>query len=772
MSVGESVVGNLIAKLTLDVIGFTNGVNTVEQKVKILGGILTGIGVGTAKATKKAVDSAVEFEKAFTGVTKTVDAPDAEKATEFFADLRQGILDMSNELPVAATEIAGVYQSAGQLGIQSENLENFSRAMIQLASATNLSSEEAATSLAQFANVTKMDQTEFDRLGSSIVELGNNMATDERQISNFASELAVLKNMAGMSEADIVGLGSAMASLGLEPAAASTAMQRLTQDIVKSVALGEGNLEIFAEIAGQTAEEFQTAWGENATNAFITFIDGLGGMDSAEQLEYFDILDIKQMREIDMLQRLAGNSELVADAVAMSNKAWDENTSLTDEADKANSTTAAQMQLLNNNLTELGITLGTNLLPTINKILEALKPIIDGVTKFIGDHPKLTAGIIGVGLALGMIGGIMTALMPIITMFNAGLITINAPVLAVAGAVVGLIAVLALLSPSLDEIGNKASETAEEIAQMDTATQKIVENGVGELSVVNRDDISWIGADVWDEETGTYGEGWAYWDDLTNRFVKVSDEVVTAVTQTTESIAGMSEGLTTASESLTTTGDSMDETKSTAEQAQEIFQSMQTAFDTMTESTSTNTEEMETSLATINELLESEQFKQLAENPVAEGVLTSWTDFNSSLESVAGNLSDVESNSVEGTLDAMATSASNAADAFQRLGDAIKRAFASFGGKGGGINTGIREDLFKAGGGSVYRNTPYVVGEDGAEVFVPNSDGYIVPNDELEDLFGERVIVNVGNVYGESYLRDYVIDTMVTAIKREVRIGA
>lgn len=38
---------------------------------------------------------------------------------------------------------------------------------------------------------------------------------------------------------------------------------------------------------------------------------------------------------------------------------------------------------------------------------------------------------------------------------------------------------------------------------------------------------------------------------------------------------------------------------------------------------------------------------------------------------------------------------------------------------------------FRAAGGPVTANTPYVVGEEGAEIFVPDSNGTIIPNDQL-----------------------------------------
>ena len=46
----------------------------------------------------------------------------------------------------------------------------------------------------------------------------------------------------------------------------------------------------------------------------------------------------------------------------------------------------------------------------------------------------------------------------------------------------------------------------------------------------------------------------------------------------------------------------------------------------------------------------------------------------------------------------------------------------------------------RASGGSVLAGSPYIVGERGAEVYVPKQDGYVVPNDELDNyLAGSKV---------------------------------
>ncbi len=111
------------------------------------------VGIGAA-----ALRSSVAFESAFAGVIKTVDdATDGMgRLTPVGETLQQGFRDLSLQIPIAATELAGIGEVAGQLGIESENILGFTEVMAKLGVTTNLSAEEAATSLAQLANITSL----------------------------------------------------------------------------------------------------------------------------------------------------------------------------------------------------------------------------------------------------------------------------------------------------------------------------------------------------------------------------------------------------------------------------------------------------------------------------------------------------------------------------------------------------------------------------------------------------------------------------------------
>ncbi len=318
--------------------------------------------------------AAIDFESAFTGVQKTVTATEAE-----FAELREGILEMSAELPASANEIAKVGEAAGQLGIETKNIKAFTKVMIDLGETTNLTADQAATSLARLANITQLPQTEFQRLGSVIVELGNNMATTEAEIVEFGLRIAGAGKQVGLSEAQILAFGAALSSVGLNAEAGGTAISRVFLEMQKSVAEGGSELEKFAKVAGVGIRDFKELFERDAAGAMVKFVEGLNRIkvEGGNVTGVLADLGFGNIRVRDALLRASGAGDLLRQSLKLGTEEWKTNTALTKEAELRYRTTASQLAIMKNQLTRIAIEIGSVLLPILTRFIAQAQPVID-----------------------------------------------------------------------------------------------------------------------------------------------------------------------------------------------------------------------------------------------------------------------------------------------------------------------------------------------------------------------------------------------------------
>lgn len=348
--------------------------------------------------------ASMAFETAMTGVSKTTDLTDAE-----LARMAADIQEMSTEIPTAANDIAAVTESAGQLGIAKENLLDFAAVMVDLGETTNLASDEAASSLAKFANVVRMSPDDYDRLGAVIVDLGNNFATTEADIVSMATRLASSGSIIGLSEAEIMAVATALSSVGIEAEAGGSAISKLLKQFETMVATGDDSLADFAEVAGLSAGEFSKAWGENAVNALGLFIDGLGRIDQqgGSSVAVLEELGLTEIRLSNAVQALASSNGILNTALATANTAWEENTALTAEAEKRYSTAESKLAMLQNAYTNLSVAVGDTYTPALEGAMEAGTDMLKGLTEFVRANPEVVRAITAGGV---VIGGVTIAL--------------------------------------------------------------------------------------------------------------------------------------------------------------------------------------------------------------------------------------------------------------------------------------------------------------------------------------------------------------------------
>lgn len=343
--------------------------DAVSKKMTTAGRTLTTVmttpilGLGAT-----AVKASIGFESSFASVRKTVDATEAE-----FDQLAATSKRMSTEVAAGTDEINEVMAAGGQLGVATEHLSDFTHVMIDLGnSCEDLSADEAATTIAQFANIMGTSQSLFSNIGSTLVDLGNNFATTEKPIMEMAHRMAGAGKQVGLTEAQVLGFAAALSSVGIEAQMGGSAFSKALVKMEVASETGGEALDDFGKVAGMTAQQFKTLWDNDPAAAFQAFIVGLSKLDDEGEsaIKTLSDIGINEIRLRDTLLRATNATELFSRAQNMANAAWEENTALTNEAGKRYSTTASKLTNLKNKALLFGQQIGDDLNPTIQSLIE------------------------------------------------------------------------------------------------------------------------------------------------------------------------------------------------------------------------------------------------------------------------------------------------------------------------------------------------------------------------------------------------------------------
>lgn len=575
-------------------------VSEIGDKIKDVGDKISGVGrelsmkvsLPIAAAMGSSVKEAVGWESAFTGVMKTVD----ETATTTYDDLKKDINEIAKTTASSQNQIAATMEIGGQLGVAADDISEFTRTMIMLGDTTNLSAEEAASSIARFANVTGMSIDNADKLGSVIVDLGNNYATTEADIMSMAQRLSGAGSQIGLSEGEILGFATALSSVGIEAemggSAFSKAMTKmqvaaetgyepvieleektgmslrelellsannskdfkaladslgLTATEMNATVKAGTNLEDFAEVANMSTDQFVRLYRDDAPAALQAFIQGLGDVEGHGESTITMLQDMgfTEVRLRDTLTRLAQSGDLVTDAVERGNVAWEENTAMQEEADKRYGTMESKMSQLNARLTEVKVTIGEMLMPIIEQAMGYIEQLIEQWNSLDEEQQKTIITIAGVvaavGPALMIVGTVISSIGTIVSAIGGAITAVGTIATFMTGTLVPAIGgVIAAAAPIIASIAIPALIAAAIVAAV-------------VLIVKNWDKIKETAAKVFEKVKEA-------WEKIKETTVKVFDAVKEKIskvweavkTKVTTTITNIKEGIKTTWEGIKT----------------------------------------------------------------------------------------------------------------------------------------------------------------------------------------------------------------------------
>lgn len=336
---------------------FQRNVGNYERAFNSLSAALTFAGVDLSlQGVRSGLESIIRLNSdastAFTGVQKTVQGLNDGELAELEDILKNRI--NAGDTSTNLVDLLGIAEVGGRLGVAKEDISGFvgaiDTAVIALRDDLGGSAEDIATDLQRISGIFTEDRDDVEgtadgilRVGSAINQLAASGPTSAGFLVDFSKRLAGIAPAARVSVEEVLAFGSVLEEAGQSQEVAATSFSQIL------TVLGS-DVDKFASIAGLTVEELRDKLQDSGTDALLAVLEGAGEVDGGlEQLnERLEQFGVSGQRTIGVLAALVNNTDNVREKIDLSNQAFSENVSLTQEAERVNADLSNRLENLSN----------------------------------------------------------------------------------------------------------------------------------------------------------------------------------------------------------------------------------------------------------------------------------------------------------------------------------------------------------------------------------------------------------------------------------------
>lgn len=349
--------------------------------------------VALAASLGAPIKAAIGFESAMADVRKVVNFPEPDGLKKFGSQLKA----MSREIPISAEGLAQIAAAGGQLGIAAGDLGAFTNTVAKMSTAFDMAPDEAGDAMAKLSNIFQIPIGEMASLGDAINHLSDNTAAKARDIVPVLARVGGTAKQFGLSAIQVAALGDAFIALGKPPEVAATAINAMLLKLQTATRQGKP-FQLGLDAMGVSARDLEKAIAKDGQAALIGFLEQLSAIDGQERagilsdlfgLEYADDISLLS-GSLDQYRKALG---LVGDQAAYAG-------SMQREFTNRSATTENRLNLLKNSVTELGINIGSVLLPAVNTIAKVFTSGSVVLADMSEKFPRLTAVLTGVAAGL------------------------------------------------------------------------------------------------------------------------------------------------------------------------------------------------------------------------------------------------------------------------------------------------------------------------------------------------------------------------------------
>lgn len=427
-------------KLNSKIIGLTRNIKLMDKSFALGKGLesyrqkfkdsfFDKLALGASVVTPLKI--AIDFESAMADVKKVVNFDTPQQ----FKEMEEDILKLGRTLPMAHEGITKLVAAGGQAGFAREDLIAFATDAGKMATAFDeLSADDAGEMMAKWRTGFKMSQDEVRTLADQINYLSNETATSTTSLASVLTSVGSLGEVAGLSTSSILALGTTMTSVGVEQDVAATGIKNFMLSLVAGEQATAKQQDAYKKLG---LDSMQVAKGmqKDSEGTVLKVLEGVSKLNKVDQASTLQALFGKESLAaiaplLTNLEDLKKNLNTVGDATKYAG-------AVQKEYEARSATTANNMLLLGNTISEISIRFGSLLLPAINSVLQPMKYIGGLVSSFVETFPTFSkvvgiavVGAIGLSIGLSALGFMGSFALTGLLSLGRGLLVLNSLFLA------------------------------------------------------------------------------------------------------------------------------------------------------------------------------------------------------------------------------------------------------------------------------------------------------------------------------------------------------
>ncbi|WP_264735749.1 phage tail tape measure protein [Wolbachia endosymbiont (group A) of Rhinocyllus conicus] len=343
--------------------------------------------------------AAIDFESVMADIRAVKKFSKEKEANDRgFMELGQGIKELSRTIPLSAAELAQITTSGARLGIEEKkDLLEFTETVSKMAVNFGMTAEEVGSAASKLYKIFGTKIEDLKEWGDTINHLSSNTTVEAKDLMAAMTIAGGAAKQFGLNVDQIAGLLNAFISLGKQP---KKAAEMISGMLVKLQTAGkqEDEFRETLEEIGIDIEELEESIKENPHKALLDFFEILKKIDKHDRAGI--LLKLFQQGAEDDIALLLENSKVYEKVLDLLADEGERANSLQEEFNDRVSTTANQLRLLKNSIAEVGMNLGSVMLPILKPIAERLKWVSEHIASFAEKYPTVTTAIMGTIAAL------------------------------------------------------------------------------------------------------------------------------------------------------------------------------------------------------------------------------------------------------------------------------------------------------------------------------------------------------------------------------------